>query len=83
MSHLPPWPQLPGVFCQGKHFHPRTFLEAVEQVHDPALEQEAFIRMLIDRLTTLESGTVLFKLYDELEIDGSTSDTFLQEHWVR
>jgi hypothetical protein len=30
----PRWLQLLGVFCQGKHFHPHTFLEAVEQVHE-------------------------------------------------
>jgi len=52
--------------------------------------------MLIDRSTTLESGTVLFKLYEELEIDGLTPDAlltvhggiqhlrveYLQEHWA-
>ncbi|KAJ8580680.1 hypothetical protein M405DRAFT_752966, partial [Rhizopogon salebrosus TDB-379] len=25
-----PWPQLPGVFSEGKYFHPRAFLETVE-----------------------------------------------------
>jgi hypothetical protein len=41
----------------------------------PALKQEAFATMLLDWLTTLEkSGTVLFDLYEELEIDGSMPD---------
>ncbi|KAJ8596095.1 hypothetical protein M405DRAFT_782130 [Rhizopogon salebrosus TDB-379] len=102
----PPWPQPPGVFSEGKHFHPRAFLETVKQIYEqvflrpsgesPALEQEAFVRMLLDRSTTLESGTVLFKLYEELEIDSSTPDAlltihggiqhlrveYLQEHWA-
>ncbi|KAG2148639.1 uncharacterized protein EDB93DRAFT_1046919, partial [Suillus bovinus] len=74
----PPWPQPPGIFSEGKHFHPHAFLETVKQIYEqvflrpssesPALEQEAFVTMLLDRSTTLESGTVLFKLYEELEI---------------
>jgi hypothetical protein len=36
--------------------------------------------MLIDRSTTLESGTVLFKSYDELEINGSTPEALLTVH---
>ncbi|KAG1780071.1 hypothetical protein EV702DRAFT_1194838 [Suillus placidus] len=103
----PPWPQPPGIFSEGKHFHPRAFLETVKQIYEqvflrpsgesPALEQEAFATMLLDRSTTLEeSGTVLFKLYEELEIDSSTPDAlltvhngvkhlrieYLQEHWA-
>ncbi|KAG1774617.1 hypothetical protein EV702DRAFT_1047571 [Suillus placidus] len=103
----PPWPQPPGIFSEGKHFHPRAFLETVKQIYEqvflrpsgesPALEQEAFAMMLLDRSTTLEeSGTVLFKLYEELEIDSSTPDAlltvhngvkhlhieYLQEHWA-
>jgi hypothetical protein len=52
--------------------------------------------MLLDRSTTLESGVVLFKLYEDLKIDGSTPDAlltihsgvkhlrveYLQEHWA-
>lgn len=102
----PPWPQPPGIFSEGKHFHPRAFLETVKQIYEqvflrpsgesPALEQESFARMLLDQSTTLESGTILFKLYEELEIDGSTPDAlltmhgglkylrieYLQEHWT-
>ncbi|KAG1834789.1 hypothetical protein EV424DRAFT_1309714 [Suillus variegatus] len=102
----PPWPQPPGIFSEGKHFHPRAFLETVKQIYEqvflrpsgesPALEQEAFATMLLDRSTTLESGTVLFKLYEELEIDETTPDAlltmhngakhlrieYLQEHWA-
>ncbi|KAG1769928.1 hypothetical protein EV702DRAFT_1049495 [Suillus placidus] len=103
----PPWPQPPGIFSEGKHFHPRAFLETVKQIYEqvflwpsgesPALEQEAFATMLLDRSTTLEeSGTVLFKLYEELEIDSSTPYAlltvhngvkhlcieYLQEHWA-
>ncbi|KAG2140102.1 hypothetical protein DEU56DRAFT_293234 [Suillus clintonianus] len=103
----PPWPQPPGIFSEGKRFHPRAFLEIVKQIYEqvflrpsgesPALEQEAFAMMLLDRSTTLEeSGTVLFKLYEELEIDESTPDAllivhngvkhlrveYLQEHWA-
>ncbi|KIK31878.1 hypothetical protein CY34DRAFT_19478 [Suillus luteus UH-Slu-Lm8-n1] len=101
----PPWPQPPGIFSEGKRFHPRTFLETVKQIYEqvflrpsgesPALEQEAFAMMLLDRSTTLEEGTVLFKLYEELEIEESTPDAlltvhngvkhlrikYLQEHW--
>ena len=82
--------QPPGIFSEGKHFHPRTFLETIKQIYEqvflrpsgesPALEQESFARMLLDRSTTLESGTVLFKLYEELEIDGSTPDALLTMH---
>ncbi|KAG0697389.1 hypothetical protein DFH29DRAFT_878740 [Suillus ampliporus] len=102
----PPWPQPPGIFSEGKHFHPCAFLETIKQIYkqvflrpsgeSPALEQEAFATMLLDRSTTLESGTVLFKLYEELEIDGTTPDAlltvhngvkhlrieYLQEHWA-
>ncbi|KAG1879095.1 hypothetical protein F4604DRAFT_1752909 [Suillus subluteus] len=62
----------------------------------PTLEQEMFATMLLDRTMTLELGTVLFKLYEELEIDGSIPDAlltahdgvrhlrveYLQEHWA-
>ncbi|KAG1785108.1 uncharacterized protein HD556DRAFT_1435280 [Suillus plorans] len=88
----PPWPQPPGIFSEGKHFHPRAFLETVKQIY----EQEAFATMLLDWSMTLESGTVLFKLYEELEIYGMTPDVlltvhnsvkhlrieYLQEHWA-
>ncbi|OJA19280.1 hypothetical protein AZE42_04501 [Rhizopogon vesiculosus] len=89
MSRLLPWPQPPGIFSEGKHFHPRAFLETVKQIYEqvflrptgesPALEQEAFVRMLLDRSTTLESGTVLFRLYKDPEVDASmtvASSTF-------
>ncbi|KAG1762811.1 hypothetical protein EDD22DRAFT_846785 [Suillus occidentalis] len=104
-NHLHPGHSLPGIFSEGKRFHPRAFLETVKQIYEqvflrpsgesPALEQEAFAMMLLDRSTTLEEGTVLFKLYEELEIDESTPDAlltvhngikhlrveYLQEHW--
>ncbi|KAG2158792.1 uncharacterized protein EDB93DRAFT_1245361 [Suillus bovinus] len=86
----PPWPQPPGIFSEGKHFHPCAFLKTVKQIYEqvflrpsgesPALEQEAFATMLLDRSTTLESRTVLFKLYEELEIDGTTLDALLTVH---
>ncbi|KAG1773603.1 hypothetical protein EV702DRAFT_1048166 [Suillus placidus] len=82
-------------------------LETIKQIYEqvflwpsgesPALEQEAFATMLLDWLMTLEeSGTVLFKLYEELEIDSLTPDAlltvhngvkhlrieYLQEHWA-
>ncbi|OJA09370.1 hypothetical protein AZE42_08544 [Rhizopogon vesiculosus] len=72
----PPWPQLPGIFSEGKHFHPCAFLETVKQIY----EQEAFVRMLLDRSTTLESGTVLFKLYEDVEVGTSTSDGLMTVH---
>ncbi|KAG1766656.1 hypothetical protein EDD22DRAFT_773799, partial [Suillus occidentalis] len=101
----PPWPQPPGIFSEGKHFHPHAFLETVKQIYkqvflrpsgeSPALKQKAFAMMLLDQSTTLKEGTVLFKLYEELEIDESTPDAlltvhngikhlrieYLQEHW--
>jgi len=90
LRNLPPWPQPLGIFSEGKYFRPRAFFETVKQIYEqvflrlsgeiPALEQEAFIRMLLDRSTTLESGTVLFKLYEELEIDSSTPDALLTVH---
>ncbi|KAG2117883.1 uncharacterized protein F5147DRAFT_648321 [Suillus discolor] len=102
----PSRPQPPGVFSKGKHFYPCAFLETVKQIYEkvflwpsgesPALKQEAFATMLLDWSTTLESGTVLFKLYEELEINGMTPDVlltvhngvkhlhieYLQEHWT-
>ncbi|KAG2111136.1 uncharacterized protein F5147DRAFT_573872 [Suillus discolor] len=102
----PPWPQPPGIFSEGKHFHSCAFLEMVKQIYEqvflwpsgesPALEQEAFAMMLLDQSMTLESGTVLFKLYEKLEIDRTTPDAlltvhngvkhlhieYLQEHWA-
>ncbi|KAG1728994.1 uncharacterized protein EDB91DRAFT_1005463, partial [Suillus paluster] len=52
----PPWPQPPGIFSEGKRFHPRAFLETVKSIYEqvflwpsgesPALEQEAFAMML-------------------------------------
>ncbi|KAG2038697.1 hypothetical protein BDR03DRAFT_810199, partial [Suillus americanus] len=52
----PPWPQPPGNFSEGKHFHPHAFLETIKQIYEqvflwpsgesPALEQEAFAMML-------------------------------------
>jgi hypothetical protein len=87
----PPWPQPPGIFSEGKHFHLHTFLETVKQIYEqvflrpsgesPALKQEAFATMLLDQSTTLEeSGMVLFKLYKELEIDRSMLDVLLTVH---
>ncbi|KAG1719013.1 hypothetical protein EDD22DRAFT_791944 [Suillus occidentalis] len=83
--------QPPGVFSEGKHFHPCTFLETVKSIYEqvflwpsgesPALEQEAFAMMLLDWSTTLkESGMVLFKLYEELEINESMLDALLTMH---
>ncbi|KAG1719705.1 uncharacterized protein EDB91DRAFT_1065370, partial [Suillus paluster] len=53
----PPWPQPPGIFSDGKRFHPSTFLETVKQIYEqvflrpsgksPALQQEAFATMLL------------------------------------
>jgi hypothetical protein len=101
----PPWTQLPGIFSEGKRFHPHAFLKTVKQIYEqvflwpsgesPALKQEAFAMMLLDWSTTLKEGTVLFKLYEELEIDNSMPDAlltvhngikhlhieYLQEHW--
>ncbi|OAX30985.1 hypothetical protein K503DRAFT_137761 [Rhizopogon vinicolor AM-OR11-026] len=86
-------------------WHPHAFLETVKQIYkqvflrptdgSPALEQEAFVRVLLYRSTTLESGTVLFRLYEDLEVDASTHDAlmavhggvkhlrveYLQDHW--
>ncbi|KAG0700040.1 hypothetical protein DFH29DRAFT_876907 [Suillus ampliporus] len=31
----PPWPQPPGIFSEGKHFHPRAFLETgIKQIYE-------------------------------------------------
>ncbi|KAG2122193.1 hypothetical protein BD769DRAFT_1360719, partial [Suillus cothurnatus] len=30
----PPWPQPPGIFSDGKHFHPHAFLEMVKQMYE-------------------------------------------------
>jgi hypothetical protein len=101
----PPWTQLPGIFSEGKRFHSHAFLKTVKQIYEqvflqpsgesPALKQEAFAMMLLDWPTTLKEGTMLFKLYEELEIDNSMPDAlltvhngikhlhieYLQEHW--
>ncbi|OAX37182.1 hypothetical protein K503DRAFT_248969 [Rhizopogon vinicolor AM-OR11-026] len=71
-------------------WHPHAFLETVKQTYEqvflrltgesPALEQEAFMRMLLDQSTTLESGTMLFKLYEDLEVDASTPDALMAVH---
>ncbi|KAG1724590.1 hypothetical protein EDD22DRAFT_961786 [Suillus occidentalis] len=66
----PPWPQPPGIFSEGKHFHPRAFLETVKQIYE-----QVFLGHL-----TLEEGMVLFKLYEELEINESTPDALLTVH---
>ncbi|KAG1849088.1 hypothetical protein C8R48DRAFT_563068, partial [Suillus tomentosus] len=59
----PPWPQPPGIVSEGKCCHPRAFLKTVKQIYEqvflrpsgesPALEQEAFAMMLLDRSMTL------------------------------
>ncbi|KAG1854989.1 hypothetical protein F4604DRAFT_1534901, partial [Suillus subluteus] len=74
-----------GIFSEGKYFHPCAFLKIIKQIYkqvflwpsgeSPALKQEAFAMMLLDWSITLkESGMVLFKLYEELKIDGLMPD---------
>jgi hypothetical protein len=43
------------------------------------LELESFARMLADRCTVLEDGSVLFRLYKEFVIDGSWPKTCLRK----
>ncbi|KAG1907558.1 uncharacterized protein F5891DRAFT_1180568 [Suillus fuscotomentosus] len=83
-------PQPSGIFSEGKHFHSCAFLETVKQIYkqiflwpsgkSPALEQEAFMMILLDQSMTLKSETFLFKLYEELKIDKIILDVLLTVH---
>ncbi|KAG2043854.1 hypothetical protein BDR03DRAFT_807342, partial [Suillus americanus] len=56
-EELPPWPQPPGIFSEGRIFHPHVFLSMVQHVYEHVfmqgpgetglLETEAFSKLLI------------------------------------
>ncbi|KAI0266607.1 hypothetical protein BGY98DRAFT_885848, partial [Russula aff. rugulosa BPL654] len=81
---LPDWPQPQGIFEKGTHFHPIEFLKTLWEVYeklvvdrtsgvDVPIEYEAFMKMLSNRTTIDQDGTVLFRLFD-LTIPPSTPD---------
>jgi hypothetical protein len=86
------WPQPLGIFTSGTEFHPIKFLQVLRDVYetmvirggdgrDSALEYEAFLKMLRARLTTMEDGHHLFKLFDtDLQIPATTPDELIVEH---
>jgi hypothetical protein len=83
---LPRWPQPPGIFTKGTHFHPLAFLSAIrslyEKVTDPGaditMEDEAFSDLLAQRLKVQDDGSVRFQLYD-LELSSETPQCLIDE----
>lgn len=69
------WPQPPGIFSAGTHFHPLAFLSAVRELYEQvvvegkadlrqlSMEHGAFLCLLKDRVSVADDGAVLFKLY--------------------
>jgi hypothetical protein len=87
---LPDWPQPQGIFEKGTHFHPIEFLKTLREVYeklvvdrtsgvDVPIEYEAFMKMLSNRTTIDQDGTVLFRLFD-LTISPSTPDKLIVLH---
>jgi hypothetical protein len=77
---LPEWPQPLGIFTNGTHFHPLTFLSMIRQLYDKivegalseieySMEDEAFSRLLASRIH-VKCAQSLFRLYD-LEIPSN------------
>jgi hypothetical protein len=84
------WPQPPGVFTFGTHFHPIKFLTTLRETYDALvnhqwssnavpMEQEAFVKLLQSRTIVRNDGTVLFQLFD-LIMDPSTPDELIVVH---
>jgi hypothetical protein len=87
---LSDWPQPQGILEKGTHFHPIEFLKTLREVYeklvvdrtsgvDVPIEYEAFMKMLSNRTTIDQDGTVLFRLFD-LTIPPSTPDKLIVLH---
>lgn len=99
LERLPPWPQPQGVFSAGTMFHPRRFFEVVQELYDKvvvqndaggerAMEYLAFSTMLQDRLlvipeTETEPFTVLFELFETLQLEDFASDNLVERQGTR
>jgi len=87
---LPDWPQPLGIFTNGTHFHPLTFLSMIRQLYDKivngdiseveySMEDEAVSRLLALRIC-FEGTRPLFRLYDlEIHAEDFNSASLLIE----
>ena len=84
----PLWPQPQGIFERGRIFHPLNFLRMLHEIHDAivvkggnggdsAMEYEAFLRLVNDRMVKTTDGRFLFKLYDLTMPAGSPSELII------
>jgi hypothetical protein len=85
----PGWPQPSGIFTNGTHFHPVTFLHKIGEMYekvviekesgDLLMEYEAFACLLVRRTVVLEDHSVLFKLFD-LDSPSATPEGLIVTH---
>ena len=87
---LPEWSQPSGIFTNGTHFHPITFLSKICQLYDKvvegtiseteySMEDEAFSRLLSSHIHIWE-GKSFFHTYDlEVALDESVPSDLLVE----
>jgi len=86
----PEWPQPLGIFTKGTQFNPIEFLKTLRNVYESvvnegggdaqlSLEHCAFARMTIERTVVCPDGTVLFRLFADLDIPLSTPDNLVIE----
>lgn len=78
-DEVPDWPQPPGIFSNGTHFHPIVFLQTIKDLYekfviqganavDLGTDYEAFAKLLTRRTSTSEDGTIYFQLFESLTL---------------
>lgn len=90
VEELPPWPQPPTIFSGGHTFHPAALLSTLKDLLERAvmqlpngltvMEDEAFASLIKSRLIRTNDGHVVFRLFQEFEVDPSTPDAYFHVH---
>jgi len=87
---IPKWLQPQGMFMDGTFFDPLQFLTKLREIYkkvviknegggEVAMEQEAFVSLLMARLLVHDDGSMLLKLFD-LDCAPSTPESLIVTH---
>src|SRR5882762_2551298 len=87
----PEWSQPAGIFSKGTHFDPIKFLSTIHQIYERVIvqhgtseadimEYEAFAKELHSRTKILLDGSILFKLYADLQVSGPFPNRLMVDH---
>ncbi|KAF9239575.1 hypothetical protein BU15DRAFT_46587 [Melanogaster broomeanus] len=90
LEALPPWPQPQGIFSDGKTFHPIVLLDTIKCLVERAsmnlpgsltvMEGEALSALIQAHIFHSADGHVLFRLFEEFNVDISTPDSYFYVH---